>query len=408
MSNILLTRNLILKKCKQITSVSRRRNSTYSWGTSINGSIPINEATPDKKEMFDHPQLINTNTINEESKIIKYKCGINNTAIVLENGKCYTWGNNDQGQLGHGNDKKSIVKPTLLPECDLTAIGVKDIMLGYKFSAAIDAYGDLHTFGYGGSIISGGIGFLGHGDGNSYYTPKRVDSLIEDGVSVKDVHVGDSHMTVLTTEGEVLTTGAGSYGRLGNLESVDQLYLEPVEMLANMNVLSIAGGHSFTLALTDEGIIYAWGRNDKGQLGCGGGLLVDMYAMENIPQPIMGMLEGRRVTQIAAGDGHSACITDNGELYIWGMKLFLEPQSFSNYLLRNKCGSVACGNDYTMILSEDRLSLFSFGKNKTGVLGHAHTKSLNAPELVEGMKEFDILDMSAGDSHFACLVEDQK
>jgi len=424
MSKVALARNLINKK--HYFSLNCRNVSTYSWGTSIKGSIPISTSnvggvtstTPttatDTKKMFDHPQkILNLNNVvdnkdkveENNSQITKYKCGVNNSAIILDNGACYTWGDNESGQLGHGQAQKTILSPTKLPPCDLTEIGVKDMLLGYTFSAAIDLYGDLHTFGFGGNMNSG-FGFLGHGNGDSYYTPKRVDSLIEDGVTVQDAHVGDSHMTVLTTEGEVLTTGAGSYGRLGNLESVDQLYLEPVEMLANMNVISIAGGHSFTLALTDEGIIYAWGRNDKGQLGCGGGLLVDMYAMESIPQPIMGQLEGRTVTQISAGHGHSACATDDGELYIWGMKSFLEPQSFTKFLKTKKCGSLSCGHDYTMILSEDRMSLFSFGKNKTGVLGQAHTKSLHSPELVEGMSGCKILDMSAGDSHFACLVED--
>merc|ERR1711862_444883 len=157
------------------------------------------------------------------------------------------------------------------------------------------------------------------------------------------------------------------------------------------------------------GIIYAWGRNDKGQLGTGGGLLVDMYAMESIPLPIEGMLEGRKVTQIAAGHGHSACVTDNGEFYMWGMKNFLEPQSFSKYV-KTSVNQIACGHDYTMILSADQMSLFSFGKNKTGVLGHANTKNLPAPELVEGMSLLgnQIYDISAGDSHFACLVHDDQ
>ena len=81
-------------------------------------------------------------------------------------------------------------------------------------------------------------------------------------------------MTVLTTEGEVLTCGAGSYGRLGNLEThEDQLFLEPVEMLRS-GVSDISGGKSFTMALKD-GQIHAFGRGDKGQLGTGFGLAVD-------------------------------------------------------------------------------------------------------------------------------------
>ena len=76
-------------------------------------------------------------------------------------------------------------------------------------------------------------------------------------------------MTVLTTEGEVLTCGSGSYGRLGNMETFDQLYLEPVEMIAGDDVVQIAGGFAFSLALNKGGIIHAWGRNNEGQLGAG-------------------------------------------------------------------------------------------------------------------------------------------
>lgn len=42
-------------------------------------------------------------------------------------------------------------------------------------------------------------GWLGHGDFESHFKPKLVESLVEDGCEVKDVQVGDSHMAVLTT-----------------------------------------------------------------------------------------------------------------------------------------------------------------------------------------------------------------
>jgi hypothetical protein len=46
----------------------------------------------------------------------------------------------------------------------------------------------------------------------------------------KDVVLGESHTTLLTTKGEFLTTGASSYAGLGNGGTpVDQLCFEPVE-----------------------------------------------------------------------------------------------------------------------------------------------------------------------------------
>lgn len=284
-----------------------------------------------------------------------------------------------------------------------TTAGFRTIRLGSKFSAAVTTSGDLFTFGSGGGVL-GGMGMLGHGDGETYTKPKRVESLIEDGCAVDDVQVSDSHLTVLTAEGEVLTTGAGSYGRLGNLESDDQLFCEPVELLGGLKALQIVGGHSFTLVLTDDGMIHGWGRNDKGQLGTGGGMMVDMYAMNELPTPIEGNLENRQVVKIAAGYSHSAAITDSGELFVWGSGQHLEPHPMSS-LLHTKCIDVKCGKDYTVVL-DDKGQLYSFGKGKkTGVLGQAGVKNANQPTLVEGMMEHNVVSISAGMSHFGCLVE---
>mmetsp|Transcript_29154 Transcript_29154/g.44085 ORF Transcript_29154/g.44085 Transcript_29154/m.44085 type:complete len:194 (+) Transcript_29154:648-1229(+) len=176
------------------------------------------------------------------------------------------------------------------------------------------------------------MGYLGHGDGKSYTSPKLVESLVEDGCHASQVAVGESHMTVLTTEGEVLTSGAGSYGRLGNLETTDQLYLEPVDMLVAEDIVHISCGSSFTLALTKDGIVYGWGQNNKGQLGVGLGLSVDIYAMEALPRVIEGNLEGRRVVKISTGHSHAAAVTDRGELFVWGSSIHWEPELMTNFL----------------------------------------------------------------------------
>jgi len=247
---------------------------------------------------------------------------------------------------------------------------------------------------------------LGHGDGQSYLQPKLVESLVEDGCYARQVTVGDSHMTVLTTEGEVLTTGAGSYGRLGNFDTVDQLYLEQVELLAS-GIVQIAGGKSFTLALSSDGVIYGWGRNHKGQLGTGLGLAVDMYAMQAVPEPIeSNELLGRRVTKVSAGSSHAACITKGGELFYWGMSMHLEPVRV-NDLLHTQVVDVACGKDYTIAIDKDGKA-YSFGKGKTGCLGQGSVKQANQAAIMEAFvgDNVRVRNVSAGWNHAACLTED--
>lgn len=125
--------------------------------------------------------------------------------------------------------------------------------------------GDVYTWGWGGSFWQGNGG-LGHGDNTSQPRPALVQSLEEAGVRVLSVAVGNNHMVALTKEGSVLSWGNGEYGRCGNGKR-QQLVPEPVELLAGKMVVAVAAGAQHTLALTADGRVYAWGKNDAGQLG---------------------------------------------------------------------------------------------------------------------------------------------
>jgi len=406
-----------LRKQSQYRNNSKQRYySIWAWGTSTFPSLLAEEQTKDRKVLT--PLRIDTQNVfnidpNSDVVVKEFVCGANNSGAVLSDGRCFVWGANKNGQLGLGHMTTDVSIPTLLTlqqtasddgrsDPVLNSNLIRSLHLGSTFSAAVDTNGNLFTFGYGGSAF-GGMGWLGHGDSESHLKPKLVESLVEDGCEVQDVQVGDSHMAVLTTEGEFLTTGSGAYGRLGNLDTTDQLFLEPVEILAGTIIRQISCGHSFTLALTTDGIIYSFGKNDKGQLGTGGGMMVDMYAMSSLPTVIEGHLENRNIVKVSAGHSHSACITDKGELFIWGMNLYLEPTLVSSI---TRCVDVACGENYTIVLTDDGL-IYSFGKGGKGVLGHGNTGNLNDPTLVVAMADKTVLQMSAGLSHFACMATER-
>lgn len=129
-----------------------------------------------------------------------------------------------------------------------------------------------------------------------------------------------------------------------------------------------------------------------------------MYAMESLPRPIEGLLEGRDVIRIAAGNTHAAAVTSNGELFTWGMNYTHEPK-LETTVLHTKIVDVACGKNYTLALDEAG-KLYSFGKGKTGVLGLASTKVSAYPILVEAIPDSEkVVSMSCGFSHVACTTE---
>jgi len=394
------------------SSISSHNNSLYTWGTNNSGSLlqgDGNDSKIDSNGILWEPQPAGGAKHLDGKKVVDICCGHSEMMLLSEDGRVWVAGENKNGQLGLGH-KNPVPTPT-----ELKVDGVEKFrkgIIGVNTGALIAESGELYTFGFGGSALQG-IGCLGHGDGESYLTPKLVESLVEDGCQVEDIALGESHTTVLTTEGEVLTTGASDYGRLGNGEtSEDTLYFDAVEILPSETITQIAGGESFTLALTNEGVIYGWGKNAKGQLGTGYGMAVDMYAMEQIPTPMEDdELVNRTVTKIAAGTNHSACVTSGGELFWWGSSLHLEPVRVAE-VLHTKIIDVACGLDYTLALSEDH-ELYAFGVGKTGVLGVGpDTKTLHQAQLIRSLmgsgdeNEKEIVSLSAGSTLASCLVNE--
>lgn len=70
----------------------------------------------------------------------------------------------------------------------------------------------------------------------------------------------------------------------------------------------------------------------------------------------------------------------------------------------NKALKVACGDSYSLVLSER--GLYSFGKSSHSRLGHENistTQSLFQPKLIESLRDQKILQISAGCRHAACL-----
>ncbi len=171
------------------------------------------------------------------------------------------------------------------------------------------------------------------------------------------------------------------------------------------DIVQIASGHAFNLVLTREGKVYTWGRNEQGQLGLGGGISMDVYSMEAVPLVIEG-LQDKKVAYVSAGHSHSAAITENGALYMWGMKNFLEPHVFKiGETGMEKAVQVACGGSHTAVVTEAG-QLHTFGKGSSLCLGHGSKSYTPHPKLVtEGLAGRKMLSMACGHRHMGVITD---
>ena len=194
---------------------------------------------------------------------VQVVCRAAKTLVLTRDGAVYSWGTCENSSLGHGADVKVVHRPRRIEA--LAGIRITSIGAGETASAAVSAEGDVYTWGWGGSFWQGNGG-LGHGDSTTQPRPALVQCLEEAGTKVLSVSVGNGHMLAVTKDGTVLSWGNGEYGRCGNGKRA-QLLPEPVDLLAGKMCVAVAAGFQHSLALTADGVVFAWGKNDAGQLG---------------------------------------------------------------------------------------------------------------------------------------------
>ncbi|XP_017138352.1 probable E3 ubiquitin-protein ligase HERC2 [Drosophila miranda] len=234
-------------------------------------------------------------------KVAVHSGGKHALALTLD-GKVFSWGEGEDGKLGHGN-RTTLDKPRQVET--LRSKKIRDVACGSSHSAAISSQGELYTWGLG------EYGRLGHGDNATQLKPKLVATLA--GRRVIQVACGsrDAQTLALTEDGAVFSWGDGDFGKLGRGGSEGSDTPHEIERLSGIGVIQIECGAQFSLALTRAGEVWTWGKGDYYRLGHGG----DQHVRK--PQPIGG-LRGRRVIHVAVGALHCLAVTDAGQVYAWG------------------------------------------------------------------------------------------
>lgn len=268
----------------------------YACGEGTNGRLGLghNNNVPTPRQV----PILNQYVVK---KVAVHSGGKHAMALTLD-GKVFSWGEGEDGKLGHGN-RLTLEKPKLIES--LRTKRVRDIACGSSHSAAITSSGELYTWGLG------EYGRLGHGDNCTQLKPKLVATL--QGHRVVQVACGsrDAQTLCLTEEGLVFSWGDGDFGKLGRGGSEGCSVPHQVERLNSVGVMQIECGAQFSLALTKSGEVWTWGKGDYYRLGHG----TDQHVRK--PTPIQG-LRGKKVIHVAVGALHCLAVTDSGQVYAWG------------------------------------------------------------------------------------------
>ncbi|RLN71142.1 hypothetical protein BBJ28_00000201 [Nothophytophthora sp. Chile5] len=367
------------------------------------------------------------------------------------------FGCNDDGQLGTGAKRRPMlaiddVSSANFPQQlgDLHGEEVVAVSCGSRHTMALTASGAVYSWGWG-SVRAWVLrmGQLGHGDLKSTNVPHKIEFFEQEGLVVDYISCGGCHSAAVTRNGlwardltvqcadacyGVLGTlymwGEAHWGQLGLPKEFDAPHQSlpakcPVlDEGGDEAIVKISCGGTHTAALTNQGRVYVWGRGDSGQLGVGSEWLKDPEdeGLLGVSRPhLLEGFHGEKVVQVACGAFHSAAVTEQGHVYIWGKEdygmLGLGPTSDQLIPMRIEyfddvpalyvalCLRVSCGGWHTVVVAKSG-ACYSFGRGEYGRLGLGDSKSRTRPHLVKALAGKTVIQAACGGSHTLFVTSD--
>jgi len=140
----------------------------FVWGRGNEGQLGLSDYRPRAV-----PALVKS--LGEQSagtSVLQVACGAAHTICLCDNGDVYTWGSNEEMQLGLGTTfGRKVNRPELVAE--LSNKGVLRVAAGKNFSMALTESGDVYSWGAGSALQ------LGHGSKVNEEVPRLVEVLRE-------------------------------------------------------------------------------------------------------------------------------------------------------------------------------------------------------------------------------------
>ena len=368
-----------------------QNNTLYAWGQNDQGQLGLNDTTNRSS-----PVQVGTSSWTVISAANYF------SGAIRQDGRLFMWGVAASGQLGDNSfSKKS--SPVQIGTSSWTQLGLaRDSVQAIRSDNTLWAWG------------SNSYGRLGLGDTNLYASPQQVGTGTWSAVTKPNN--ANRNMFEITTEGLLFGQGGNTYGviRNPNISSPVQIGNDPITpvnsptQIGTSSWAAIRAGNSMSMAIRQDGRLFAWGSGQSGRLGLG--------SQTSVFSPTqVGTSSWTTLGSLVNGAG----ILSNGIAYVWGQNASgqlgnngtgaqFSPNLLGNTPLNSSSPTVlgstswrwlAMADSHSAAISSD-YKLFTWGTNDKGQLGLGDAQSRSQPTQV-GTSSWIAVDCgSYGDSKF--------
>ena len=274
---------------------------------------------------------------------VSYVFGGGLTKFAITNdGGLYSWGANPDGSLGDGTNTRYRNTPVRIMD------NVAYVVERGSTHFAITNNGELYSWGRN-EHAQLGIGTSMATENEllqetGRYTSPNRDAPVHIMDNVAQIASSDLATFVITTCGELWGWGVNNsggstqtvFGLVGIGETTNTHQLTPVRVMSNVAYMTTAGPlGDVRFAITNDGELYAWGRNDDGA-GGGSWLGDGTNIHRNTPIRIM-----ENISNVVTNQGPSFwafATTNDGEVWGWGA-------NNSNNLTHRRAGLLGDGTN---------------------------------------------------------------
>ncbi|GMH73764.1 hypothetical protein TL16_g06276, partial [Triparma laevis f. inornata] len=270
-------------------------------------------------------------------------------------------------------------------------------------------------------------GQLGTGKRDDEPVPKAIPNGVGFNIRIVQVSAGGglvrvAHTLLLTDTGRVLSFGCAQYGQLGHGFSAgkqlpDETKPRYIEYLSGMRITNVSAGELHSACVNNDGDLYTWGEGFCGQLGH-----ADKRPQLTPKKVEVGDLEYECVETVDCGSRQTVCVTEEGEVFSFGLGWFGVLGSSNLTLVDNstqcipkkiealdgiKILGISVGHRHVLALDEDGV-VYSWGSGGGGALGHGDFVQRNIPERIDELVHVKkkVTSLSAGVDISMVVVDD--